>query len=64
MDEGEQRPLLEPTHTLHDDAEVPLPAAEVEVRAEREGVVTPLPMKQLSILMLMQMAEPMAYTVI
>ncbi|KAG9087870.1 hypothetical protein FS749_002582, partial [Ceratobasidium sp. UAMH 11750] len=54
----ERRPLLEPT------------PGDVEGAHEREDVgaartrVTPLPMKQISILLLMQLAEPIAATVI
>lgn len=63
MSEEEQRPLLEPTHVPPDETETPL-IVEVQLIPQGEENVTPLPMKQLSILLLMQLAEPMACTVI
>jgi hypothetical protein len=59
--EEEQRPLLGPTHAPHNDAEI-VPA--VEEREEGAGGVTPLPMRQISILLLLQLAEPITFTVI
>ncbi|QRV75725.1 major facilitator superfamily transporter [Ceratobasidium sp. AG-Ba] len=62
----EQRPLLGPTHApTHNDVEIPI-AAEVRTDhpAADSGTVTPLPMKQLSILMLMGLCEPITFTVI
>lgn len=65
MIEEEQRPLLGPTHVPHNDVEIPLPTENNESHSPgEEERVTPLPMKQLSILLLMQLAEPMACTVI
>ncbi|CAE6485211.1 unnamed protein product [Rhizoctonia solani] len=63
----EQRPLLGPTHLPHDDTCPALEAVLGSVRQENEderNKITPLPMKQLSILLVMQLSEPIAYTVI
>ncbi|KAF8680552.1 MFS general substrate transporter [Rhizoctonia solani] len=66
----EQQPLLGPTHVPHEDASLPPQIAESSVRRqnaddeESKASTTPLPMKQISILLLMQLSEPLSYTVI
>ncbi|KAG8790969.1 hypothetical protein FRC12_010499 [Ceratobasidium sp. 428] len=61
--EEEQRPLLGPTHApTHNDVDIPIV---VEERAGGGSAgITPLPMKQLSILLLMGLCEPITATVI
>ncbi|KAH7345487.1 major facilitator superfamily domain-containing protein [Rhizoctonia solani] len=63
----EQQPLLGPVQDTHEDA--CLPAEVVSDSAQRQNEddqqkIMPLPMKQLSILLLMQLSEPIAYSVI
>ncbi|EUC58978.1 MFS transporter [Rhizoctonia solani AG-3 Rhs1AP] len=61
----EQQPLLKPTQDLHDDASVNSASDSASPRNEGNGQkITPLPMKQISILLLMQLSEPIAYSVI
>ncbi|CAE7170292.1 unnamed protein product [Rhizoctonia solani] len=63
----EQQPLLGPTHTLHEDGCLPPEVSTSLIQQQNEGdenKTTPLPMRHLSILLLMQLSEPIAYTVI
>ncbi|CEL60269.1 Protein ZINC INDUCED FACILITATOR-LIKE 1 OS=Arabidopsis thaliana GN=ZIFL1 PE=2 SV=1 [Rhizoctonia solani AG-1 IB] len=64
----EQQPLLGPTHALHEDASLPPQAitdsTEHQNEDDKTTVPTPLPMKQILILLLMQLSEPLSYTVI
>lgn len=71
MPADEERPLLGPVHVPHEDGwasqATPDELVQQEQRESEErghDVPTPLPMKQLSILLLMQLAEPITYTVI
>ncbi|KAG9111070.1 hypothetical protein FRC07_008112, partial [Ceratobasidium sp. 392] len=66
----EQRPLLGPTHApTHNDVEVlAVDARETSQAGEAstgtDGKPTPLPMKQILILLLMGLCEPITFTVI
>ncbi|CAE6445274.1 unnamed protein product [Rhizoctonia solani] len=65
----EQQPLLGPTHAPHEDASLPPQVAtdSVQQRIEDDKIkaeITPLPMKQILILLSMQLSEPLSYTVI
>ncbi|KAG8762049.1 hypothetical protein FRC12_009212 [Ceratobasidium sp. 428] len=61
----EQRPLLGPTHApTHGDVEILADVPEGSRREAGAGKPTPLPMKQISILLLMGLCEPITFTVI
>ncbi|CAE6442044.1 unnamed protein product [Rhizoctonia solani] len=63
----EQRPLLGPSQTTQDDVHPPSEVASDSARRQNgqdQHKITPLPMRQLSILLLMQLSEPIAYSVI
>ncbi|CAE6472936.1 unnamed protein product [Rhizoctonia solani] len=60
----EQQPLLKPTQDLHDDASVNSAYSTSPQNGGDKQKITPLPMKQISILLLMQLSEPIAYSVI
>ncbi|KAH7345486.1 major facilitator superfamily domain-containing protein [Rhizoctonia solani] len=64
----EQQPLLGPTHIPHEDACPPIEVAPATIQRENKDdeykAPTPLPMKQILILLLMQLSEPLGYTVI
>ncbi|CAE6436839.1 unnamed protein product, partial [Rhizoctonia solani] len=63
----ERQPLLEPAHNLGEDAvqatEVASTSTERQSHDEHKPP-TPLPKKQIAILLLMQLSEPIAYSVI
>ncbi|EUC58980.1 MFS multidrug transporter [Rhizoctonia solani AG-3 Rhs1AP] len=59
----EQQPLLGPTEDACTPIEVVATSVQQQNGDEGRGI-TPLPMKRLSILLLMQLSEPIAYTVI
>ncbi|CAE6425043.1 unnamed protein product [Rhizoctonia solani] len=64
----ERQPLLGPTHAPHEDACPPVDissgSARRQSKDEEPKEPTPLPMKQIAILLLMQLSEPLGYTVI
>ncbi|KAG8688287.1 hypothetical protein FRC11_005719, partial [Ceratobasidium sp. 423] len=62
----EQQPLLGPTHVPHEDACPPVPSDSARRQNEDDEPKgpTPLPMKQIAILLSMQLSEPLGYTVI
>ncbi|KAJ1311927.1 hypothetical protein OPQ81_010387 [Rhizoctonia solani] len=63
----EQQPLLGPTHVPHEDSCPPAEVTEESVQQDKNDdykAPTPLPMKQVFILLLMQLSEPLGYTVI
>ncbi|CAE6442038.1 unnamed protein product [Rhizoctonia solani] len=64
----EQQPLLGPTHVPHEDAYPPIEVVSATIQRQdgddEPKAPTPLPMKQILILLLMQLSEPLGYTVI
>ncbi|CUA78546.1 Protein ZINC INDUCED FACILITATOR-LIKE 1 [Rhizoctonia solani] len=61
---GEQQPLLEPAQGLQNDELADTASSSTLRQNEEEPKITPLPMKQISILLLMQLSEPISYSVI
>ncbi|CEL60266.1 putative peptide/nitrate transporter At3g43790 OS=Arabidopsis thaliana GN=ZIFL2 PE=2 SV=2 [Rhizoctonia solani AG-1 IB] len=60
----EQQPLLGPVHTLGEDAGQVISHSTDQNSHHKQTKPTPLPKKQIFILLLMQLSEPIAYSVI
>ncbi|CAE6468440.1 unnamed protein product [Rhizoctonia solani] len=60
----EQRPLLESPQDLQNDELADTASSSTLRQNQEEPKITPLPMKQISILLLMQLSEPISYSVI